>query len=174
MGKHIIYRQWQWECSRLSRMAINCTRRYTDNNSSDLRKASHFISCNYLNPPFTILTPEIYGNKRAIRPGAFSPDLLGDIQNERRPVRVLPRKEVQGTQLAPDWEMGVTLELVGPSALTQPSSCSPWASRVFLYGMWAPQDAVSTLRAETQWLTGFGVILPWVTTSNNFKNLGQV
>ena len=27
-------------------------------------------------------------------------------------------------------------------------------------GMWAPQDAVSTLRAETQWLTGFGVILP--------------
>lgn len=39
VGKHIIYRQWQWECSHLSRMAINCRRRYTDNNSSDLRKA---------------------------------------------------------------------------------------------------------------------------------------
>lgn len=70
-----------------------------------------------------------------------------------------------GTQLSPDWEMGDTLELAGPSALTQPTHHAtplPTGQQVFLYGMWAPQDAVSTLMAETQWLTGFGVILPWV------------
>lgn len=82
-------------------------------------------------------------------------------------MRVLPRKEEgqQGPSLLLPERWGVTLELAGPSALTQPTYHAtplPIGQQVFLYGMWAPQGAVSILRAETQWKgegTGFGVIL---------------